>query len=63
MRLIELQHEVLRLASQGVPVGKISAHLRKITKNAGQEPVQTSWVRAWIRNAGLSHRGNGKSRR
>jgi nicotinamidase-related amidase len=60
MRLIDFQHETLRLVRQeGLSAGKISARLRKIAKEAGQEPVPTVWVRAWLRNAGLTNRTRG----
>ena len=53
MSLVEIRHEALRLASQGMTAGKIAAHLRKEAKKLGHEPVPTSWVRAWLRNAGF----------
>lgn len=55
MSLIDIQHEVIRLARlEGLSVGKIAVCLRKITKETGQEPVPIGWIRAWLRNAGLA---------
>ena len=53
MTLTDIRYEALRLASQGMTAGKIAAHLRKEAKKLGHEPVPTSWVQAWLRNAGF----------
>jgi hypothetical protein len=60
MSLFHIQDEVFRLARLGMSVGEISAHLRKTAKNAEQEPIPTSWVRAWMKNAGFAIRKSSK---
>jgi len=55
MNLSQIQDEVFLLARQGMSVGEISARLRRSAKQTGHERIPATWVRAWLRDAGLYH--------
>ena len=56
MSIIADQREVLRLARDGLSVGEIARRFRRSAKQTGAPPLQASWIRAWLKNAGLTIR-------
>jgi len=53
MSMIADQQEVLRLARDGSTVAEIARRFRRAAKQTGDQPLQASHIRAWIKNAGL----------
>jgi len=60
--MIADQQEVLRLARDGLSVGEIARRFRRAAKQTGDPPLQSSWIRAWLKNSGLTIHKKTKSR-